>query len=34
MTQSPFETGKEGKKQTGLEQEVQGRSGRALLEFP
>ena len=34
MTQSPFEPGKEGEKQTGLEHQIQRRSRRALLEFP
>jgi hypothetical protein len=34
MTQSPFETGKEGKKQTGPEHQIQRRLCRALLEFP
>jgi len=34
MTQGPFETGKEGEKQTGLQHQIQRRSRRALLEFP
>jgi hypothetical protein len=34
VTQSPFETGEEGEKQTGLEHQIQRRSRRALLEFP
>jgi hypothetical protein len=34
MTQGPFETGKKGEKQTGLEHQIQGRSRRPLLEFP
>jgi hypothetical protein len=34
MPQSPFETGKEREKQTGLEHQIQRSSRRTLLEFP
>ena len=34
MAQSPFEGWKEGKKQTGLEHQIERRLCGALLEFP